>query len=72
MPLVAPVITATLPSSRPMSFPHLSDAGFSITPACRNSASRAWDGLADGGHYGLKTRVFRYVRPYFGFADRLM
>jgi hypothetical protein len=43
MPLVAPVITATLPSSRPMSFPHQSDAGFSITPACRNNASRAFD-----------------------------
>jgi hypothetical protein len=28
-----------------MSFPHLSDAGVSITPACRNNASRAWDGL---------------------------
>jgi hypothetical protein len=35
----------------------LSDAGFSITPACPNNASRAWDGLADGGLYGLKTRV---------------
>jgi hypothetical protein len=49
-----------------------SDAGFSITPACPTNASRACDGLADDGHYGRKTHVFRYVRPYFGFADRLM
>jgi hypothetical protein len=35
----------------------LSDAGLNITPACRNNASRACDGCADGGLYGLKTRV---------------
>jgi hypothetical protein len=54
-----------------MSFPHLSDAGFSITPACRNNASRAGMDWAMAV-FGRKTRVFRYVRPYFGFADQLM
>jgi hypothetical protein len=49
-----------------------SDADFNITPACPNNASRACDGLADDSHCSRKTRVFRYVRPYFGFADRLM
>jgi hypothetical protein len=69
MPLVAPVITAILPFSRPMPF------SFFINFA--STSSRLADGKASRvrrvSRLTLLLQVVDlvYVRPYFRFADRL-
>jgi hypothetical protein len=76
MPLVAPVITATLPSSRPITFP-LSILVEANIPGCREQGKRALPHRAAAGRSGWPASIhgeipgFRQVRPYFGFADHV-
>ncbi len=62
MPLVEPVMTATLPLSRPMSFSCLAITCLDYPPACRRYAS----GLA------AFEREFPFGAALIGYADRLM
>jgi hypothetical protein len=74
MPLVAPVITATLPSSRPMPYPPLI-VGTNI-PAPSLQRKRA---VPPGPSVAGRTAApahgeiphFRQALPYFGFADHM-
>jgi hypothetical protein len=75
MPLVAPVITATLPSSRAMSFPLRYQSTTIFLPRADKASERfhcdhtVWTGLAVIDCPEIPR--FRYARPYFGFADHV-
>ena len=67
MPLVAPVMTATLPPAVPCRSPRFGSlAGFQYIPGLPMQRKPCLAAPSD-------RRIFRSrVRPYFGFADRLM
>jgi hypothetical protein len=67
MPLVAPVMTAILPSSRPMSFSFY-ESLFPYHPGLR-PAKQAMPAAAS--HLPLPVAFFLYGRPYFRCSGRL-
>jgi hypothetical protein len=79
MPLVAPVITATLPSSRPIVLPLFWQCSGSVYPRLAEGAQAMHVCLAKSGFCLVvpdcvlsAAPCLIIVMPYFGFADRLM